>query len=125
MTLSVLNTLLVAISWCVFGKASSIANAASLPPSNDNNITARQSTANADSTCFTDRGELRNAISQFLNDGCSDDNNCNNTVVQEYGWPIGSWCVSNVTDMRAVFYDFKSFNQDWFVQRSNTVSNKQ
>ena len=85
--------------------------------SNDNIVSTQRDLSTRQFTdhlcaCFTDRTELRNAISQFLNDGCSDDNNCKNTVVQNYGWPIGSWCVSNVTDMSLMFSDLISFNED-------------
>jgi surface protein len=98
--------------------------------SNDNIVSTQRDLSTRQFTdhlcaCFTDRTELRNAISQFLNDGCSDDNNCKNTVVQNYGWPIGSWCVSNVTDMSLMFSDLISFNEDlssWDVSQVTDMS---
>ena len=63
--------------------------------------------------CFEDRFEMKDALDQFYGDGFSDENNCNNNVVQKYGWPIGSWwCVSNVTSMYALFNERADFNDD-------------
>ncbi|CAJ1967620.1 unnamed protein product [Cylindrotheca closterium] len=75
--------------------------------------------------CFKDGQELRNAVIQFTGDGCSDDNNCNNDIVQKYGWPIGTWCVSEVTNMEAIFYTRSSFDDDiskWNVSAVNDMS---
>ncbi|CAJ1959122.1 unnamed protein product [Cylindrotheca closterium] len=62
--------------------------------------------------CFSEGDELRSAVKQFIDDGCNDNKNCNNTIVQKYGWPMGSWCVSSVTDMTYLFYNERSFNDD-------------
>jgi len=62
--------------------------------------------------CFQSRDELQAAVDQFINDGCSDANNCNNAIVQKYGWPMGSWCVSNVTDMSDLFGWQQNFNDN-------------
>ena len=108
----VLKTLFVAITWCFVLEAgfSSAASACS-----NSNVVSTQRDLSAGQlsdtlcACFADRDELLGAMSEFLKDGCSDDNNCNNDVVKKYGWPIGSWCVSNVTDMGSIFIDFLYF----------------
>jgi len=62
--------------------------------------------------CFDSRDKMYKAVRQFINDGCTDTNNCNNAIVQKYGWPMGSWCVSNVTDMSGLFFWQSNFNDD-------------
>jgi len=62
--------------------------------------------------CFESLDELEGAVNQFINDGCSDINNCDNEIVQKYGWPMGSWCVSNVTDMSDLFSRQSNFNDN-------------
>ena len=64
--------------------------------------------------CFQDGDELSNAVQQFYNAGCSDEHNCNNDMVQKYGWPIGSWCVSQVTDMNSLYYLRMDFQRRYF-----------
>jgi len=73
--------------------------------------------------CFENRDELWAAVNQFINDGCSDINNCNNEVVQKYGWPMGSWCVSNVTDMIDLFDWQDNFNDNISSWNVSSVTN--
>ena len=69
------------------------------------------------STCFEDTQELYGAIRAYLADGseCS-------TEVTTYGTPIGTWCVSKITDMAAVFEN-KKFNEDISEWDVSNVSN--
>ena len=60
--------------------------------------------------CFADGEELKTAVRQFVNGGCSDSFNCNNSVAQQYGWPMGTWCTSQVTSMRTMFWNARSFD---------------
>ena len=64
------------------------------------------------SGCFNDRDELYSAVRKFHQDGCSNSNNCNNLIVKKYGWPMGSWCVSNVNSMNLMFVALADFNDD-------------
>ena len=53
------------------------------------------------------------------------------TVASTYGWPIGAWCVGDVTDMTSVFSgdrnaNLQSFNEDiseWDVSKVTTMNN--
>jgi len=71
------------------------------------------------STCFEDTQELRDAISGYMADGseCS-------TEVTTYGWPIGTWCVSKITDMTGLFFN-TLFNEDISEWDVSNVSNMQ
>jgi hypothetical protein len=42
--------------------------------------------------CFQTRQELRAAIGAYLGDGAD------STLNETYGWPIGTWCVTQVQD---------------------------
>eukprot|EP00980_Cylindrotheca_fusiformis_P005660 scaffold1184_cov132-Cylindrotheca_fusiformis.AAC.81 len=57
--------------------------------------------------CFENREELADAVIEYLQD-----NSSTTTVAKTYGWPIGSWCVSNVTDFSKLFFNATSFNDD-------------
>ncbi|KAL7537567.1 hypothetical protein ACHAWF_005810 [Thalassiosira exigua] len=59
--------------------------------------------------CFVDSDELRSAIHYYRLLDCSEDSTC--LVGQVYGWPMNSWCVSRVTDMKRLFYNWQSFNE--------------
>ena len=61
--------------------------------------------------CFADRDELKAAVDQYIDGDCSNIfSKCN--VTQIYGWPIGTWCVGNVTDMSHLFAGKTTFNED-------------
>ena len=67
--------------------------------------------------CFNNNGDLKNAVSDYI-----DDPTPGSAVAATYGWPIGTWCVSGVTDMKDVFKGHQTFNEDisgWDV--SNVV----
>ena len=69
--------------------------------------------------CFAHRNELESAVDSYIENDCAntghlaagDLRNPCNAVVEEYGWPINSWCVSQVTDMSNLFHG-KDFNED-------------
>lgn len=69
--------------------------------------------------CFRDREELANAVDAYLL------NNAPGTeVAARYGWPIGSWCVSNVTDFSRLFLNATEFNEDlsgWDTSRASSM----
>jgi len=73
--------------------------------------------------CFIDRNELKAAINEYTAVGiqCSQENSCN--VTQEYGWPIGTWCVTNVTDMSQLFAGKDTFNDDLSFWDVSSVTN--
>jgi hypothetical protein len=52
------------------------------------------------STCFTSREELKFAIDAFMLDQSK-----YSTVARTYGFPIGEWCTSLVTDFSELFYN--------------------
>jgi len=51
--------------------------------------------------CFANRDELTLAVDEYMTKNCLNDPNC--TLGGVYGWPINSWCASNVTDMSYLF----------------------
>ena len=83
--------------------------------------------------CFKDRAELKYAVdscweggkghfsdpdtiidqtygeTDILNEANEAD--CND-VKAKYGWPIGTWCVKDVTDMHFLFNRKETFNED-------------
>lgn len=69
-------------------------------------------------TCFQNRDELTKAVNEYLQD-----NSTNTTVAQTYGWPIGKWCVSNVTDLSRLFLNATDFNEDISEWETSKVLN--
>lgn len=47
--------------------------------------------------CFPNGPTLRTAVNLYITQGCSTNSTC--AVGQQWGWPIGTWCTSGVTDM--------------------------
>ena len=61
--------------------------------------------------CFADKSELKAAVDQYIDEeDCANNDGC--AVGQIYGWPIGTWCVGNVTDMSQLFVEKSTFNED-------------
>lgn len=70
--------------------------------------------------CFEGRNELADAVSEYLADNSPD-----TQVAQEYGWPIGKWCVSEVTDFSELFENATAFNEDlseWDTSSATTMA---
>mmetsp|Transcript_2685 Transcript_2685/g.6292 ORF Transcript_2685/g.6292 Transcript_2685/m.6292 type:complete len:308 (-) Transcript_2685:28-951(-) len=118
------------LCWCSLmpvSSASSTSNS-TFSCSNDN-VVAQQASSDTQQVnangcaCFSDGVELRNAVKEFINEGCSDSNKCYNGTAQTYGWPMGSWCVSNVTSMYGLFWDEYAFNDDISSWDVSSVTN--
>ena len=57
---------------------------------------------------FTD--ELKVAVDEYVKQGCAADPSC--AVGRRRGWPMNSWCVSNVKDMDEMFRSMEDFDED-------------
>jgi surface protein len=72
--------------------------------------------------CFVDRNELDSAIERYLiTEDCRGNNNC--AVGKEYGFPINTWCVSNIKDMSYLFSNRGGFNDDLSSWDVSSVTN--
>ena len=73
--------------------------------------------------CFTDRNELKSAVDAYTSSSqnCSKSDVCEVTHI--YGWPIGTWCVSKVTDMSDLFFETVNFNDDLTYWDVSSVTN--
>ena len=71
--------------------------------------------------CFPDREELREAVNEYITQDCTNNPGC--AAGQAYGWPIGTWCVSQVTDMSWLFSDKTTFNEDLSGWDVSSVTN--
>ena len=52
---------------------------------------------------FCEQAELKQAIDEYAAKDCANVPNC--ALGGVYGWPMNSWCVSNVTDVSYLFYN--------------------
>ena len=62
------------------------------------------------SNCFPDGAELKIAVRAYVNQDCSNNEECD--IGQTYGWPMNSWCVGNVQDMSWLFSQMDTFNEN-------------
>ena len=66
--------------------------------------------------CFVNKAELQAAVDVYIEQNCganTTNSECSiggRSIAQTYGWPIGAWCVSQVTDMSLLFYEKDTFN---------------
>ena len=63
--------------------------------------------------CFTSKGGtdgLQTAVNEYIDQDCINNSGC--AAGQKYGYPIGSWCISRVTDMSGLFQDKDTFNDE-------------
>src|SRR5687768_16584930 len=68
---------------------------------------------------FESTEELKRAVQEYVVDRISDAGYAE-AIASSYGWPIGCWDVSQITDMNAVFKDMETFNEDigeWNVSK--------
>lgn len=57
--------------------------------------------------CFESKEELINAVNRYEAYNVID-----MELAENYGWPIGNWCVGKITDFSDLFYDRSFFNED-------------
>ena len=79
-----------------------------------------QETDSSGPECFGDNLELRAAAIRYVKEGCAVTANTCPELSRKYGWPLGSWCVSQVTDMSGLFQGLDTFDEDisqWEVQQ--------
>jgi len=72
---------------------------------------------------FASRCELRNAINDYVESRWNPHNA--EEIASVYGWPIGKWSVSHITDFSRVFREKRSFNEDigsWDVSNAVDMS---
>jgi len=67
--------------------------------------------------CFGDRKELDAAVERYIQSGCgkAEAVKANVSCIGDselYGWPMGSWCFGDVTDMSSLFEGRDVFNED-------------
>jgi surface protein len=69
------------------------------------------------------KNELQQAIGEYVAQDCANKPDC--TLGQMYGWPMNSWCVSNVQDMSYLFYYTSNFNENissWDVSNATNMN---
>jgi surface protein len=79
-----------------------------------------QETDSSGPVCFGDNLELRAAAIRYVKEGCGVTANTCPELSKKYGWPLGSWCVSQVTDMSGLFQGLDTFDEDisqWEVEQ--------
>lgn len=84
-----------------------------------------QETDSSGPVCFGDNLELRAAAIRFVKEGCGATANTCPDLSRKYGWPLGSWCVSQVTDMSGLFQGLDTFDEDisqWEVEQVTDMS---
>jgi hypothetical protein len=72
-------------------------------------------TAHAAGECFQETAELRAAVEEYVATNKSETSD----VALRYGWPIGTWCVGNLTSFEKVFATVKLNHDisDWVRMR--------
>lgn len=90
--------------------------------------------AGNNNTCFTSKQQLREAIEEFETTRISMENDPLidplvelplSAVSQEWGFPMGEWCVDLITEMSFLFADLPDFNEnigDWNVSQVTDMS---
>ena len=60
--------------------------------------------------CFPNKAELKAAVDGYIAQDCTNNSGC--MIAQTYGWPLNSWCVSQVRDMSRLFQNKDTFIDD-------------
>ena len=80
--------------------------------------------------CFINKDELQAAVNVYIEQNCGNNatkSGCSilgRSIAQTYGWPIGSWCVSQVTDMSFLFQGKIAFNEDLSLWDASSLVGK-
>ena len=106
--------LLAALALSVGLGVSSSSSSASIPPT--------ISPSKPSYRCFADRNELKTVVDRYVKDGCDAVATLCKDLSDTYGWPMGSWCVIDVTDMSSLFQGLDTFNEDISMWNVNRVS---
>jgi hypothetical protein len=56
---------------------------------------------------FPTNEEFKKAVKEYISQGCSTISGC--AIGQTYGYPIGKWCTTGITDTRFLFAGTKNF----------------
>lgn len=73
-----------------------------------------------DPKCFESTEELRAAVARYQNKDVYDAQ-----LAQRYGWPIGNWCVSSITDFSNLFTQHRYFDEpleQWDMSSATDLS---
>ena len=62
--------------------------------------------------CFADSETLKALVNRYVNEGCGALVTLCTDISDTYGWPIGSWCVDDITDMSELFRYLRTFDED-------------
>ena len=79
--------------------------------------------------CFPNKTELKAAVDVYIEQNCATNtinSGCSiggRSIAETYGWPIGTWCVSQVTDMSELFKGKTTFNEDISGWNTSRVKN--
>jgi surface protein len=76
---------------------------------------SKNSTNSSSYECFQSTEELIVAVNQYIASNGPD-----TPVAKLYGWPIGTWCVDDISDFTQIFYQKSTFNEDiqnWNVKK--------
>ena len=85
----------------------------------------QQPDSQAGPQCFVDNLELRAAVIRYVRGGCGAGASICLDDSEQFGWPMGSWCVNPVTDMSSLFQGLHTFNEDisqWEVSQVTDMS---
>ena len=98
-------------------------NTSSIPTSaKQEHVESFSTTSLAASPCFVNKDELQQAIGEYAAQDCANKPDC--TLGQMYGWPMNSWCVSNVQDLSYLIY-WSNFNENissWDVSNATNMN---
>ena len=71
-------------------------------------------TASPTNNCFLDKDTLQGAVDTYITNDCTQNPllaDCT-TLSNSWGWPMGTWCTSLISDMERLFSGKSTFNED-------------